>query len=316
MLKKVLYSAVFLAICGSPIQTFGAYPEHSIQTSTYGFFDFLSSKPMTSELHKEIGILKLEIEKLKDQQREIIAIINSAKSDMISIHNEQKRRMDNSNELEGILVKYGNTPNHISVLNHAIEAGDVNAVNLLLANGADVNSGKGQAISTAARYNQIEIAQILLEIGADVNCTPNESNNYPIYYAAQFGSIELVHLFIEHGAFLDRIRPIKGNPLDDTITPLHIAAKHGNYEAVVALVNGGAKIDGHSRQNNGQSQTPLDEAAFSLKYKDNQKNLDLVKFLVESGATRRCRNYNTEYVNGYKTLTCPVISGYLKGVGK
>ena len=151
MLKQALYSVLFLSICGSPLQIFGANPDYSSQNSSYGIFDFFYPKPTPEDLQKEIATLKSELEKLKEQQSELIAIINATKSEIVSSRDQQKRRIDDSNELERILVKYGNTTNYISVLSQAIEAGDINAVNLLLANGADVNAGKGQALSNLLR---------------------------------------------------------------------------------------------------------------------------------------------------------------------
>ena len=94
-------------------------------------------------------------------------------------------------------------------------------------------------------------------------------------------------------------------------TPLHVACKNGNYEAVIALVENGVDVDGRIPKNinynhNGLRDTPLDISAKNLKYKDNPTHLDLVKFLVSHGATRR---------TGGNAL-CPVIHGYFQSVNK
>lgn len=205
----------------------------------------------------------------------------------------------------------------MSALHYAIKQGDANAVSLLIANGADVNSKDGQfiALTRAAMFNQFEIAQILLSLGADVNLIVgggggDSTRTCALNYAAEFGSADLITLLIANGALLDRIYP--GDQTPYPITPLHTAAKAGNYDAVVALVNCGAKINGNV-PNNVASDTPLAWAVENLKYSNNPQNLELVKFLVSHGATRYNRKYHDQQ---YNSNICPVISGYLQSVGK
>ncbi len=97
---------------------------------------------------------------------------------------------------------------------------------------------------------------------------------------------------------------------------MHIAAELGNFDAVVALVNNGAEINlcgclqVYAAWRRG---TPLDYAAYNLKFSDNPKNLDLVKFLVENGGRREYPNYIGD--SGC-VPPCTVINGYLKSVCK
>jgi len=92
----------------------------------------------------------------------------------------------------------------------------------------------------------------------------------------------------------------------------------GNYDAVVALIESGSDVDGRipfQKPNGFQGifETPLDMAAKNLTYRDNPQNLELVKYLVAQGATRRVRGYHGDQHGG---LECPVISGYLKSVSR
>ena len=215
--------------------------------------------------------------------------------------------------------RYGNNPEGMSALHYAIKEGDLHAVEMMIANGADVDSVEmiypNYACSTivrAAQYNRIEIAEFLLSCGANINFVPIGDcyYHYPLYFAAQSGSGELITLFVKHGAFLDKIMP-PDNDINHLIeTPLHIAAQYGNYEAVVALIAGGAKINATATKTNvigsWRDGNPLDYAAYNLTYKNDPQNLELVKFLVENKATRKSQS----------PIPCPIISGYLQSVGR
>jgi ankyrin repeat protein len=205
----------------------------------------------------------------------------------------------------------------MTTLHYAIKLGDIHAVNLLIANGADVNSRDASgvwnftALTRAIVYNQLETAKLLIDLGANVRLSiamihyENETKFDALYYAAQKGNAPLVNLLLENGADLDvNYGPNYGSPL-------HIASKAGNYEAVVALVTAGAKInmsvDPSRSSSNWVHGTPLNHAAYNLTYKENPKNLDLIKFLVEHGGIRTCMN---------EIRGCPVINGYLQSQGR
>lgn len=279
------------------------------------------------ENNSELISLRKELEIVKGQQCEL-------PRDLLEKIDAQQRSLADSKELEQIQINYGNNPDGMSTLHYAIKEGNINAVSLLLANGADVNSVNFDpisfsvhtpicALSRTAICNQIELAQILLNLGADINflfCKDGKDNFYsfyPIKYAAEFASGDLVTLFIEKGALLDRVQYHTNGDWYRPETPLHVAAKAGNYQAIVALVGGGADIDGripNPADPHGVCKvTPLELAANHLKYSDNPQNLELVKFLVANGATRRINRYHEDQYGGG---ICPVISGYLKSVGK
>lgn len=270
----------------------------------------------TVNLSSKVEALSNEVSQLETQLRELASAVDSlkipccTKPDLSNDLEKQTKILGSTNDLVCLLVQYGNNPEGLSAMHYAVKSGDVNAVSLLLSCGADPNAKYKEhtALTRAARYNQFEVAKILLESGADVNFFASEGDQqkgYALNYAAEFGSGDLVNLLIEHGALLDEIYPkIK-------ITPLHTAAKTGNYEAVVALVNNGEdKVNASLSQyltNNSHYGTPLDWAASNLTYQDNPQNLELIKFLVEHGANRKNRSGD---------LRCPVIQGYLQSVGK
>lgn len=296
----------------------------SNQVEAFSFFDIFGKKETkleetvtelsknVSDNKKVLAELRLEIDAIKKE--------HSALSSEIAAQIEnQKQAWTDSKELGHILVKYGNNPDAMTVLHYAIKLGDIHAVNLLLANGADVNSrdlenGRNfTALARAAFYNQFEIAKLLIDLGADAGLRigmaqhDSEIKFDALYYAAQKGSASIINLLIESNADLDI-------SYDSYGSPLHVASKAGNYEAVVALISAGADInmirnskDKGPHQPHWMDGTPLDFAAYNLTYSENPKNLDLIKFLVEHGATRTCTR---------EIKSCSVINEYLKSQGK
>ena len=221
--------------------------------------------------------------------------------------------LDGSKEIEHILIKYGNNPDGISTLHYAIKIGDINAVSLLIEKGADVNSKDTQftTLCRAAMHNNLEITELLLAFGENPNLDfDDKSHNYPIFYAVKSSSSDLVETLIKGGSRIDRT-----SNNGKFVTALHLACEIGNYEAVVVLINNGADVNAtqvppNQGCNEWRSGTPLDWAAFNLKYEKNPLNLDLVKLLVQNGATRRWRSFDEQY------FICPVILGYLKSVSR
>lgn len=74
----------------------------------------------------------------------------------------------------------------IETLQDAAKAGDLEAVQRIIANGRDVNEKDGRGISplgVAVGFNKLPIIQALLEAGADVEITDPKGNT-PLHYAA------------------------------------------------------------------------------------------------------------------------------------
>lgn len=86
----------------------------------------------------------------------------------------------------------------------------------------------------------LEIAKLLLDHGADVNALgngPNLGQCRPLTIAAWGGHVELIQLLIDRGAELD------GNPGCEQKGPLYAAAGHGHTAAVECLAQAGAKYE-------------------------------------------------------------------------
>ena len=85
------------------------------------------------------------------------------------------------------------------------------------------------ALMLAAISNQLELAKVLIERGADVN----KSGWTPLHYAATHGHREMMRLLIEHDAYID-------SEAANGTTPLMMAAATTSPLAVKLLLEEGA----------------------------------------------------------------------------
>jgi ankyrin repeat protein len=142
----------------------------------------------------------------------------------------------------------------------ATTADDVEAVRALIAEGDDVDelfpivngfNDAHTALLVAARDGHTEIAQLLLEAGADVNATEPTFGAVPLHKAVYNGHVALTRMIAAWpGVDLNFQGATNG------YTPLHDALWHGYEECAAILVAQGARLDllGHD------GKTPLDLA--------------------------------------------------------
>ncbi len=175
------------------------------------------------------------------------------------------------------------------------------------ASGARVGYANGgfTPLHFAAREGELEIAQLLLEAGADVNAIAADGKN-PLNLAIYNGHYELAELLIDAGGDVNQ-------PDAEGFTPLFFAVDRRNMEwnpgfpwvqtadplpLIVKLLEKGAAADPFidntpvSRRNFGGSPrvsfaTPLMRAAYS-------GDIDLVRLLVEHGANPLVENSEHE----------------------
>lgn len=159
----------------------------------------------------------------------------------------------------------------VSLLN-AIKQGDEREVADLLDQGAPVNEryaelnngGAWTPLLLATSANELEIAQLLVGRGADVNVVVNGWT--PLLEAADEGALETLTFLLEAGADLN------WHQGSNSPTALAKAAGEGKMNCLLALLKAGADINGF-----GESLPPLHAAA-------NEGKTDVIRALITRGA--------------------------------
>jgi len=102
-------------------------------------------------------------------------------------------------------------------------------IQLLIAAGTCVNTIEGSyALKHAAKNGNLEIAQVLLDNGSDINLRARFRANNPLIEAAQKGYVEIMKLFLQHGAYT-QFRNREGKTALDL-------AKEAGYQQIADLI--------------------------------------------------------------------------------
>ncbi|KAH8705961.1 ankyrin repeat-containing domain protein [Talaromyces proteolyticus] len=154
----------------------------------------------------------------------------------------------------------------------ATGSGNLKAVEMLLAAGANVNSYApcyyGTALQAATYTDNLELAEFLIERDADVNlpygmqlqsvyAEKGRPRYTPFEIAAEQNNTSLIHLLVSRGAHVDVgfvISPIPGT------RALHSAVRNRNITLVRLLLSKGVSVD-YRRPDPDFSDTPLQLAA-------------------------------------------------------
>jgi len=140
-------------------------------------------------------------------------------------------------------------------ISDAVRRGDADAVRALLREGADVNASAGDgmtALHWAADAGEVELAQILIDAGANVDAVTRLADYTPLHLASRQGSASLIEALLEGGANATVSSTAGGS------TALHFAAGAGSVDAITMLLRHGADVNGRE---SGRGQTPLMYAA-------------------------------------------------------
>ena len=119
------------------------------------------------------------------------------------------------------------------LLNRASAIGNVDAIEVLLAMGADIESKAftQTSLHQATSFNRFDAVKCLLENGADPN-TYNSSNRRPIHSAK---SVAVAELLVEYGAEINVISDSESRPMDS-------ALEHGRLDIVKFLISKGHPV--------------------------------------------------------------------------
>jgi len=158
---------------------------------------------------------------------------------------------------------------HAGTLHDAAKSGDLEQVQRLIVQGADVNQKTSRdetPLIIASLAGQGEIANYLLQRGADIDAR-NSSGLSSLHAAAYSGHTDIVSLLVVKGADVNNAANRFG------VTPLHLASEENHIDTVEALLKHGANVD--AVEANGYS--VLSRAGF-------REHWNVLKVLLASGA--------------------------------
>ena len=115
-----------------------------------------------------------------------------------------------------------------TLLHFAAKAGNLQTVQFLLGQGADVNAasrGGFTPLYLAVGNDNIDVAKLLLEKGANLEALTGRFQSTALHNAVELGLAQMVQLLLNQGARTDVVDLRKQTPVD-------IAIKNGNQALV------------------------------------------------------------------------------------
>lgn len=155
-------------------------------------------------------------------------------------------------------------------LSQAIRDDDPESVASLLSKNPEllhVHTRLGSCVHLAAYEGHLDIVQLLVRLGADINLVP-ERGISPLDEAASTGRLEVVQYLVQQGASLDVSRPGR--------TPLFSAIYGGHTDVVRFLLEAGMDPHVVYRGKNGRLQNAL---SFAQEY----ERTEIAELLLKAG---------------------------------
>ena len=175
-----------------------------------------------------------------------------------------------------------------TALYYAVKLDSAELVSELIRTKANPSKGKQSPLSLAISRGYGDIAEILIDAGADINAL-DESGNTPLTLSAGFEKLEIARSLIEKGADVNK-KDSKG------FSPLSIAIINQDYDMAQMLIAAGATTDRHllyTAISNGltdialamieQGINPEDDYSGSLSYAISHSMEKIASALVEAG---------------------------------
>ncbi len=165
---------------------------------------------------------------------------------------------------------------------------------ILVQAGADVHCkdiNGYQPIHNAAEYGHTGMIKLLVEAGSDVN-SKGKNGDQAIHLAARYGHMEIMEVLLEYGADV-HCKDSYGEQ------PIHYAAEHGHTGIIELLLQAGVSVD---------TEAPRDKETALLKAA-NEGHTQTVQFLISKGA-----DVEMQDAEGYRPLHCAAGEGHVDTV--
>lgn len=175
-------------------------------------------------------------------------------------------------------------------IHQAAQGNHLSTVKFLIEAGAIIEQGEDDGASAlwlACQDGHVEVADLLINHGADVNKPTSNSRRRPIHQAAQNGHLKVIELLRDRGADLDAGE-------SDGATPLWIASQQGFIDIVNILL---AQQANPNTRVIRSSRSPLHQAA-------QNGHVDVAAALLASGA-----NVNAVEEDGWPPLMLAAQQG-------
>jgi ankyrin repeat protein len=221
---------------------------------------------------KEKGAVETQIKQLK-------IYIESMKKHMRDNSNRKPCEEENVISDDSIPIKDKIAKISKNYVVSAIEDSNVETLRLLLTNGADISSARGEDGENALHFASLkakttDVIEFVLETGKfDINGVDNDGLT-PLHWAILNSNVDIARYLLEKGAD-PTIRNRNGN------TPLHKAAGYAKEIETINLILETQKVDIDHINKEGET---------ALYYAIRAENVQMVRCLLEKGADPTSRN--------------------------
>jgi ankyrin repeat protein len=151
-----------------------------------------------------------------------------------------------------------------TALEAAAHQGNLELIDLLIKNGAEVNLPAGKPLHYAVQKDFLEVVKFLLDAGADVN----RQAGSPLHMAVHSGHLEILGLLLDSGADVNAEWSLS--------SPICYAVRMVNVEVVEMLLARGARTDIWC----GESRKPLQEVITSATKNLAKRNPDKARAIA------------------------------------
>ncbi|MFN7038216.1 MAG: ankyrin repeat domain-containing protein [Alphaproteobacteria bacterium] len=195
----------------------------------------LKDAPKTSDLlHQALKLNKLYIAHLLVSKNAIEDIFTYAAMGKVELLNNEINFFTKPLTMKD---NYG-----FSLLHNAANTGQIEVAQILLSKGIDINiqakNSGDTALHRSLHNGNLDFVNFIIDEGADINAL-NKRKQAPIHYAAIYiDSPDIIDLLVKKGANINQISLSSKYGLRET--PLHLAASNGNAKTVKRLLALGA----------------------------------------------------------------------------